>query len=69
MNKIKTDPIAATCAACIYFENDPSAIENAFPGLVSMSSAFASVKAQDGICRRHEVYLSSRDNCDDFTAI
>jgi hypothetical protein len=33
-----------------------------------MSSGDASVRADDGICLRHDRYLSARASCADFTA-
>ena len=56
----------ATCGRCAHFQNDPAAMEKAFPGLSVMSSGFASVRAQDGLCRRHDIYLSAWDSCPSF---
>ena len=38
------------------------------PGLNVLSSAFASVRAGDGICLYHDTYQSSRYVCEDFAA-
>jgi hypothetical protein len=54
------------CGRCTHFRNDPATIEAAFPGLAAMSSGSASVRSHDGICLRHDVYLSFHDICDDF---
>ncbi|HEY3899175.1 MAG TPA: hypothetical protein VGM54_11210 [Chthoniobacter sp.] len=54
------------CGRCTHFRNDPATIEAAFPGLTAMSSGSASVRSHDGLCLRHEVYLSFHDICDDF---
>jgi hypothetical protein len=54
------------CGSCLHFCNAPAAMEAAFPGLNVMSSGHASVRAQDGLCAKHEVYLSFRDCCKDF---
>jgi len=63
-------PIAAKaagrCADCAHFRNDRAAIEAAFPGLSSLSSALADVRAYDGLCARHGVYLSFSDGCAQF---
>jgi hypothetical protein len=56
---------APRCASCAYFRNDPAYIEQAMPGLITMGSGYASVRAQDGICARHERYLSERSSCAD----
>ncbi len=57
------------CAGCRYFCNDPNFLENAIPGLYSMSSAFASVRRDDGVCSMHERYLSARSSCAEFVQI
>ncbi len=57
---------AATCGRCAHFQNDPAALEKTYPGLTAMSSGYASVRAQDGICDYHGIYLSARDSCPSF---
>jgi hypothetical protein len=57
------------CQGCSYFQNNPAAIEKAYPGLTAMSSGFASVRDSDGICNYHQIYLSARDCCPQFTAL
>jgi hypothetical protein len=66
MNTIGPKHLKGTCADCVHFQNDPVALEKAWPGLTSMSSGFASVRAQDGLCDLHALYLSNRDGCGDF---
>lgn len=56
------------CGFCVHFCNAPAAIEAAFKGLTAMSSGHASVRAHDGLCDLHDLYLSYRDCCADFTA-
>ena len=60
--------VEAACGRCLHFQNDPAALEQAFPGMTSLGSAYASVRAQDGLCRRHGLYLSARDCCASFVA-
>jgi hypothetical protein len=55
-----------TCQKCIHFENDPTFIEQAYPGLTAMSSGFASVRDRDGLCNHNQVYLSAGDTCSGF---
>lgn len=57
----------AICRQCTYFQNDPAFIEEAYPGLTTMSSGFASVRDQDGLCNYNQLYLSARDGCPHFT--
>jgi hypothetical protein len=62
------DRRAGHCRNCTYFRNDPAFLETVFKGLASMSSAHASVRAEDGLCLRHDRYLSAQATCDDYTA-
>ena len=57
-----------TCLKCIHFQNDPALIEAAYPGLTIMSSGFASVRDQDGLCSYNQIYLSARDSCPHFVS-
>ncbi len=61
--------LAGKCATCAHFRNEPDFLEREIPGLASMSSAHASVRADDGICTRHDRYLSARASCADFTPL
>ncbi|HTQ27459.1 MAG TPA: hypothetical protein VMI35_04990 [Puia sp.] len=56
----------STCQQCRWFRNDPSFIEETYPGLRTMSSGFASVLDRDGFCNFHQIYLSARDSCPKF---
>jgi hypothetical protein len=56
------------CRTCRHFRNDAAFLEAAFSGLASMSSGYGSVRADDGICLRHDRYLGARSSCADYTA-
>jgi hypothetical protein len=56
------------CQDCRHFRNDSQFLEASFPGLTSLSSGYGSVRAEDGICVRHERYLSAESSCADFAA-
>lgn len=56
------------CRDCVHFDGRPAAIEAAFANLSAMSSGFASVRGQDGLCRAHDIYLSAGSTCRGFTA-
>ena len=56
------------CGVCVHFRNDPAYLEAAIPGLSSLSSGDASVRAEDGLCLRHDRYLGVRAVCGDFAA-
>lgn len=57
------------CRACRHFRNDAATLETAFAGLTSLSSASGSVRSDDGICLRHDRYLTARSYCPDFSPI
>jgi len=59
----------ATCQKCVHFQNNPAIIEAIYPGLKTMSSGFASVREQDGLCGFHQIYLAAGDSCPNFTPI
>jgi hypothetical protein len=65
---VADQPLHACCANCVDFRNDPDFLEGAFQGLTSLSSARGSVRADDGICVRHDRYLSARAVCREFRA-
>ena len=54
------------CAACVHFRGDPDFLEKTFGGLIALSSARGSVRADDGICLLHGRYLSARASCARF---
>jgi hypothetical protein len=53
----------ASCGNCRYFNARPSDIEAALPGLSSLSSAYAAVRSDDGICAVHDRYLAASSVC------
>ncbi len=56
----------AICLNCTHFRNSPAFLEKTFPGLKVMSSGMASVRADDGLCLKREVYLAAYYHCDSF---
>jgi hypothetical protein len=52
-----------SCADCRHFNGRPADIEAALPGLSSLSSAYAAVRAEDGICAVHERYVAASSVC------
>ena len=61
---MQKQPPHKRCIHCTHFRNSPAYLESVFKGLSTMSSGHASVRKDDGICLRHEVYLSASDWCD-----
>jgi hypothetical protein len=55
-----------SCGSCRYFCQSPHEIESQMPGMRSLGSAHASVRASDGLCRRHDRYLGPASHCTDF---
>jgi hypothetical protein len=51
------------CARCRHFNGRPLEIEAALPGLSSLSSGYASVRDQDGLCALHDRYVAARSVC------
>jgi hypothetical protein len=55
-----------TCRECRFFNNEPAWLERALPGLNVLSSAYASVRAEAGICTRRDLFLSPAKACKHF---
>jgi hypothetical protein len=62
----RTAAAEQSCGSCRYFCESPHEIESQMPGIRSLGSAWASVRASDGICRRHDRYLGATSHCDDY---
>jgi hypothetical protein len=56
----------AGCFSCTSFCDDPARIERELPGLAVLSSAHASVRAQDGLCLRHHLLTHGRGHCEAY---
>jgi hypothetical protein len=52
-----------SCADCRHFNGHPLDIEAALPGLSSLSSAYAAVRSNDGICVFHDRYVADSSLC------
>jgi hypothetical protein len=55
-----------SCGSCRYFCQSPHEIESQMPGMRILGSGHASVRASDGLCRRHDRYLGPTSHCVDF---
>jgi hypothetical protein len=53
----------ARCGNCRHFFNSPPELEAAMPGFSSLSSAYAAVRGDDGLCGLHERYLKADGVC------
>jgi hypothetical protein len=60
MLKEKAKRGATRCAACRFFTGAPAALERAVPGVNILSSAYGSVRADTGLCERHDVFVTAR---------
>jgi hypothetical protein len=56
-----------TCLYCRHFRNSPRYLEAVYKGLSSLSSAYASVRKDDGICLERDLYLSASASCEHFS--
>ena len=54
------------CYQCRHFNNSPEYLESVFKGLTSLSSAYGSVRVEDGICQLNDLYLAANRYCDRF---
>jgi hypothetical protein len=55
---------ARACRTCRHFERRALILESMLPGLSSLSSAYASVRAGDGLCKLRERYAADSSSCD-----
>jgi hypothetical protein len=53
----------ATCSGCRYFLDEPLTLERALAGLTALSSAYASVRDNDGLCAVHDRYVAASSGC------
>jgi hypothetical protein len=60
---------ARSCGDCRHFNGRPSDIEAAFPGLSSLSSAYAAVRSDDGLCAAHDRYVAATSSCPQHSRI
>jgi hypothetical protein len=54
------------CRACAHFRNGAAELERAVPGLASLSSGYASVRGDDGLCLEHDRHVMARSGCRSF---
>ena len=53
----------ARCRGCRHFLDDPREIERRLAGLITLSSAYAAVRAADGLCSAHDRYVAASSRC------
>jgi hypothetical protein len=59
-------PASPACLTCKHFNHAPADLEAALPGLSSLSSAYAAVRCDDGICAVHQRYVTASSVCPAF---
>ncbi|MDR3568230.1 MAG: hypothetical protein P4L43_09410 [Syntrophobacteraceae bacterium] len=57
------------CLQCKHFRNSPQYLESIYKGLTVLSSAYASVRSEDGICVLKDLILAAYQRCDLFEPI
>jgi hypothetical protein len=60
-------PRPLSCLSCRYFEHAPARIEAALPGLSALSSGYAAVRCDDGICAIHDRYVAASSFCSAYS--
>ena len=63
---IESKDCPPACLKCRHFRNAPAYLESVLRGLNTMSSGYASVRKDDGICLLHDLYLSADARCEQF---
>jgi hypothetical protein len=58
-----------SCRSCRHFTHEAAAIEAALPGLSSLSSAYAAVRSDDGLCGVHDRYLAASSLCASYARL
>lgn len=56
-----------SCRNCLHFNALAADIETIFPGLASLSSAYSSVRTEDGLCSLNDRYLAASSVCSHHT--
>lgn len=59
----RSPAITIDCAGCEHFAGAAAALEAVLPGLSSLSSAYAAVRAADGLCAQHDRYVAAGSVC------
>ena len=54
------------CLNCRNFRNSPQYLEKVFKGMNILSSGYASVRKDDGVCLLHDIYLSADGLCEQY---
>ena len=62
-SRLERARVEGCCAGCRHFNDRPLDLEAALPGLSSLSSAYAAVRSQDGICALHDRYVAATSRC------
>lgn len=60
-------PLERECRGCGHFNNAAPDLEAALPGLSALSSAYAAVRGQDGLCGFHDRYVAATSVCRAYT--
>lgn len=57
------------CGRCDHFSTDPALLERELPGLAVFSSAAAAIRADDGLCLKHNRIINGQRRCASFTTV
>jgi hypothetical protein len=51
------------CEGCRHFTSAAADLERLLPGLHALSSAYAAVRSEDGLCSVHDRYVAAYSHC------
>jgi hypothetical protein len=51
------------CESCRHFNRAAADLEALLPGLRTLSSAYAAVRSEDGLCSLHDRYVAAYSHC------
>jgi hypothetical protein len=55
------------CERCRFFDARAARLEQQLPGLRTLSSAYASVRSEDGLCSQHDRLVAASSLCAAYT--
>jgi hypothetical protein len=56
-------PCEPRCQSCRHFTRAAAELEALLPGLRTLSSAYAAVRSEDGLCSVHDRYVAAYSHC------
>ena len=57
-----------SCRTCAHFVGEALAFERELSGFNRLSSGFAAVRGDDGLCKQHQRFVSALSRCERFAS-